>query len=66
MQFILIQPPEHLEIMTKNPAVINQEMLAVEAITLLNKKSITSLFVVENHKVVGVLHIHDCLKVGVV
>ncbi len=54
------------EIMTKNPATINQEMLAVEAITLLNKKSITSLFVVENHKVVGVLHIHDCLKVGVV
>ena len=54
------------EIMTKNPAVINQEMLAVEAIAMLNKKSITSLFVVENKKVVGILHIHDCLKVGVV
>jgi len=54
------------EIMTKNPVVINQEMLAVEAIAMLNKKSITSLFVVENKKVVGILHIHDCLKVGVV
>jgi len=54
------------EVMTKNPATINQEMLAVEAIAMLNSKSITSLFVVENHKVVGILHIHDCLKVGVV
>ncbi len=54
------------EIMTKNPATINQEMLAVEAIALLNKKSITNLFVVENGKVVGILHIHDCLKVGIV
>lgn len=54
------------EIMTKNPATIKQEMLAVEAIALLNKKSITSLFVVENKKVVGILHIHDCLKAGIV
>ncbi len=54
------------EIMTKNPLTINQEMLAVEAIALLNKKAITSLFVVENKKVVGILHIHDCLKAGVV
>ncbi len=53
------------EIMTKNPATINQEMLAVEAIAMLNKKSITSLFVVENKKIVGILHIHDCLKAGV-
>lgn len=54
------------EIMTKNPLTINQEMLAVEAIALLNKKSITSLFVVEDKKVVGILHIHDCLKVGII
>ncbi len=54
------------QIMTKNPITIKQEMLAVEAVALLNKKSITSLFVVEDQKVVGVLHIHDCLKAGVV
>jgi len=58
------------EIMTKNPITINQEMLAVEAIAILNKKSITSLFVVDEtakgKKVVGILHIHDCLKAGVV
>lgn len=61
---------EAIEIMTKNPITINQEMLAVEAIAMLNKKSITSLFVVDettkSKKVVGILHIHDCLKAGVV
>lgn len=55
-----------IDIMTKNPATINQEMLAVEAVALLNKRSITSLFVVDKQKIVGILHIHDCLKAGVV
>jgi arabinose-5-phosphate isomerase len=58
------------EVMTKNPLTINSEMLAVEAIALMNKKSITNLFVVESDaggsKIIGVLHIHDCLKAGLV
>ncbi len=54
------------EIMTKNPAVIEENMLAVDAIALMNKKSITSLFVANDRKVIGVLHIHDCLRIGVV
>ncbi len=53
------------EIMTKNPAVIEENMLAVDAIALMNKKSITSLFVANDRKVIGVLHIHDCLRIGV-
>jgi len=53
------------EIMTKNPAVIEENMLAVDAIALMNKKSITSLFVSNDRKVIGVLHIHDCLRIGV-
>lgn len=53
------------EIMTKNPAVIDENMLAVDAIALMNKKSITSLFVANDRKVIGVLHIHDCLRIGV-
>lgn len=53
------------EIMTKNPAVIDENMLAVDAIALMNKKSITSLFVAHDRKVIGVLHIHDCLRIGV-
>lgn len=54
------------EIMTANPTTIKADLLAVEAIALMNKKSITSLFVVDdNSKIVGVLHIHDCLKSGI-
>ena len=55
------------EIMTKNPITIEEDMLAVEAINLMNKKSITNLFVLnDSGKVKGILHLHDCLRAGVV
>ena len=55
------------EIMTKNPITIAADHLAAEAVAIFNKKSITSLFVTdEAQKVIGVLHIHDCLRSGVV
>ena len=54
------------KIMTKKPLEISEEMLAVEAVALMNKKSITSLFVVKDGIIVGILHIHDCLRAGVV
>lgn len=54
------------EIMTKNPLEISPETIALETVVLMNKKSITSLFVTDDKKVVGVLHIHDCLRAGVV
>lgn len=54
------------EIMTHNPTTIKEDLLAVDAIALMNKKSITNLFVVDdNHHIKGVLHIHDCLKSGI-
>lgn len=56
-----------LQVMTKNPIVTAAETLAVEAIAVMNKKSITSLLVLdEQKKVVGILHLHDCLRSGVV
>jgi arabinose-5-phosphate isomerase len=60
------------DIMTKTPIVITQDMLAVEAIAIMSKKSITNLFVVEDKdskdglELVGILHIHDCLRAGIV
>jgi len=54
------------QIMTKNPITITSQTLAVEAINLMNKKNITNLFVVnDNNQLVGVLHLHDCLKIGI-
>lgn len=53
-------------IMTKNPKTISKDALAQEAIKLMNDKKITNLFVVENGKPIGVIHIHDLLSSGTV
>jgi arabinose-5-phosphate isomerase len=45
--------------MTKNPLSIGQNNLAVEALKIMEDKLITSLVVVENRKVAGLLHLHD-------
>ena len=54
-----------VDIMTKKPLTIRSQALAVEALAVMNNKSITSLFVVDNKKPVGIIHIHDCLRAGV-
>ncbi len=53
------------EIMSKNPLSIRSQQLAAEALGIMNEKNITSLFVVDNHKPIGIVHIHDCLRAGV-
>ncbi len=50
------------EIMTKNPTLANKKMLVGEALSLMNSKKITSLFVCENKKPIGIIHIHDLLR----
>jgi arabinose-5-phosphate isomerase len=54
------------EVMTASPLTIRPEALAVEAVAVMNQRSVTSLFVVEQDKPAGILHIHDCLRAGVV
>lgn len=54
------------DLMTANPRTIRPASLAAEALGVMNSKSITSLFVVDDaQKPVGILHIHDCLRAGV-
>jgi len=53
-------------VMTANPVTIDPQALAVEALSVMNGKSITSLFVVDGQKKpVGIIHIHDCLRAGI-
>ena len=53
--------------MTKNPKVVTPEMLASEALNIMNTKKITNLFAVDElNKPIGVIHIHDLLANGVV
>jgi arabinose-5-phosphate isomerase len=53
------------EIMTPAPRTIHAQALAVEAIRVMNDCTITVLFVVEGKRLVGALHLHDCLRAGV-
>ena len=46
--------------MTSNPKTIAPDALVDEALTLFDENRITTLFVVDGRKPLGVLHIHDC------
>lgn len=52
------------EVMSKNPKTVTAEMFAMEATRLMNYYKITSLFVEKNGEPVGIIHIHDCLRMG--
>ena len=53
------------EIMTRNPKTIDAAALASEAVGMMNARKITAVFVVENARPIGIVHIHDCLRAGV-
>ncbi len=54
-------------VMTVNPLTIKKDSLATEALRLMEGKSITNLFVVdEDKKPVGIIHVHDILRAGVI
>ncbi|MEL6826348.1 MAG: KpsF/GutQ family sugar-phosphate isomerase [Pseudomonadota bacterium] len=54
-------------IMTKSPRTIAEDGLAAEALSMLNEFKITALFIVNaEQQPVGLLHVHDCLAIGVV
>ncbi len=60
---------EASEVMTKNPKWIERDALAAKAVQRMEEYSITSLFVLVKggDKVpVGIIHLHDLLKAGVV
>ena len=55
------------DVMSANPKTINGEILAAQALKIMEDSSITALIVEdENHHPIGVLHMHDILRAGVV
>lgn len=54
-----------LDVMTKNPKTISKDTMASEAIKIMHDKKITNIFVIEDEKPIGVIHIHDLLNNGV-
>jgi arabinose-5-phosphate isomerase len=53
------------EIMTRDPKVVAPDTLASAALEVINTSNITALFVAEDGKPVGIVHIHDLLRAGV-
>ncbi|MBI3452106.1 MAG: KpsF/GutQ family sugar-phosphate isomerase [Rhodospirillales bacterium] len=58
-------------VMTANPLSIRSRALAAEALGLMNARSVTALFVIDDHEQgsgppVGILHVHDILRAGIV
>ncbi len=53
------------EIMTKDPITIPPSALASEVLSIMNARAITSIFVVEEGALQGIVHIHDILRSGV-
>jgi len=66
----LEQPSDLLRVrarslMTIDPKIVASEMPAIDALLLMEKLSITSLLIVNaDFKPIGVLHLHDLLKAG--
>ena len=57
------------QVMTRNPTTVAPDALAEEAVALMNARSITCLFALDPTgagEAQGILHIHDCLRAGVV
>jgi arabinose-5-phosphate isomerase len=55
------------QVMTKNPKTIDGDELAAKALNLMERYSITSLIITNDKKQpIGIVHLHDILKAGVV
>jgi arabinose-5-phosphate isomerase len=53
------------DIMTPGPKTVTPDLLASAALEIINSSAITTLFVVEEGRPVGIIHIHDLLRAGV-
>ena len=54
------------EIMTKEPFVINSNIMAAEALKIMKSKKISHLIVEQNNKYYGVIHIQNIIKEGII
>ena len=55
------------EVMTKSPRTVSEEELAAKALSIMESYSITALVVPDkNGRVIGIIHLHDILRQGIV
>ncbi|MEQ1553593.1 MAG: KpsF/GutQ family sugar-phosphate isomerase [Ferruginibacter sp.] len=54
------------DIMSTNPKCINSNTLAIDAFTIMKDNNISQLIVLENKQYVGILHVHDLMREGII
>lgn len=54
------------DIMTSDPKTIDSKSLAVHALEIMRNKNITQLVVTENNRYLGIIHLHDLIKEGII
>jgi arabinose-5-phosphate isomerase len=54
------------DIMNPSPKTVDPDTLVVNALSIMRKNNITQLLVAEKNKYLGVLHLHDILKEGII
>jgi arabinose-5-phosphate isomerase len=54
------------DIMTIHPKTIESQSLAAHALEMMRNYNITQLIVTENEKYVGIIHLHDLIKEGII
>lgn len=54
-----------VDVMSANPQTVHTNMLAIEALTMMNNRAITSLLVADKDRLCGIIHIHDLIRAGV-
>ena len=56
------------KVMKRNPIVVNENMLAAEALSIMNNKKITALCVTKNNKkkTIGLIHMHNILSANII
>ena len=63
---IAIDSIEAIDIMSKNPKQIEEDELAVNALEMMRRCSITQLIAVKENKYRGIIHLHDLIREGIV
>jgi arabinose-5-phosphate isomerase len=53
------------EIMSRSPKTVKKDTLAMAAMATLNDHNISALLVMENDRIIGIVHFHDLLRIGV-
>jgi arabinose-5-phosphate isomerase len=52
------------DVMTRNPKTVAADTLVAKALDIVNSSAITALMIAEDGKPVGIVHLHDLLRVG--